>query len=86
MRLCFQALARKILKKPIEVQIGGKSVVSDTIQQHVLILDEDQKFLKLLELLGIYQATGLSLIDVLKYLLHLICRQYHHLRAQATRG
>ena len=58
--ISFQALARKILKKPVEVQIGGKSVVSNTIDQHVLLLEEDQKFFKLLELLGIYQSTGSS--------------------------
>ena len=48
----MEALARKILTRPVEVQIGGKSIVSNTVEQHVLILDEMQKFLKLLELLG----------------------------------
>lgn len=62
----MEALARKILKKPVEVQIGGKSVVSNTIAQHVLLLEDDQKFFKLLELLGIYQATGSTIIFVHK--------------------
>lgn len=29
----LEALARKLLKKPIEVQVGGRSIVSDTIKQ-----------------------------------------------------
>ena len=45
----------------MEVQIGGKSIVSNTIQQHVLVIEEDQKFYKLLELLGIFQSTGLCI-------------------------
>lgn len=54
----MEALARRILNKPIEVQVGGRSVVCKDVEQHVVILDEEQKFLKLLELLGIYQPQG----------------------------
>ncbi|XP_030835745.1 probable ATP-dependent RNA helicase DDX46 isoform X2 [Strongylocentrotus purpuratus] len=50
----MEALARKILTKPIEVQVGGRSVVCSDVTQHAMILEEDQKFLKLLELLGYY--------------------------------
>lgn len=54
----MEALARKILNKPIEVQVGGRSVVCKDVTQHVTILEEDQKFFKLLELLGQYQEKG----------------------------
>ncbi|KAJ8318546.1 hypothetical protein KUTeg_003637 [Tegillarca granosa] len=60
----MEALARKILNKPIEVQVGGRSVVCKDVEQHVIVIDEDKKFLKLLELLGIYQERGSVLIFV----------------------
>ncbi|XP_068600305.1 probable ATP-dependent RNA helicase DDX46 isoform X2 [Brachionichthys hirsutus] len=60
----MEALARRILAKPIEVQVGGRSVVCSDVEQHVLVIDEDKKFLKLLELLGHYQETGSVIIFV----------------------
>lgn len=39
-------------------QVGGRSVVCKDVEQHVVILEEEQKFLKLLELLGIYHPQG----------------------------
>eukprot|EP00106_Octopus_bimaculoides_P003129 XP_014770571.1 PREDICTED: probable ATP-dependent RNA helicase DDX46 isoform X3 [Octopus bimaculoides] len=60
----MEALARHILTKPIEVQVGGRSVVCKDVEQHVILLDEDQKFFKLLELLGIYQELGSVLVFV----------------------
>lgn len=53
----MEALARRILKKPIEVQVGGRSVVCKDVEQHVAVLEEDAKFFKLLELLGHYQVN-----------------------------
>ena len=32
----MEALARKILNKPIEVQVGGRSVVCKDVEQHVV--------------------------------------------------
>lgn len=60
----MEALARRILQKPIEVQVGGRSVVCKDVEQHVVILEEDQKFLKLLELLGLYQEHGSIIVFV----------------------
>ncbi|XP_055343438.1 probable ATP-dependent RNA helicase DDX46 [Paramacrobiotus metropolitanus] len=62
----MEALARRILAKPIEIQVGGRSVVCKDVEQHVMIIDEDQKFLKVLELLGHYGAQGSCLIFVEK--------------------
>ena len=51
----MEALARRLLVRPIEIQVGGRSVVGKDITQTVHITeDDDQKYLKLLELLGLY--------------------------------
>ncbi|KAL0994809.1 hypothetical protein UPYG_G00127430 [Umbra pygmaea] len=60
----MEALARRILSKPIEVQVGGRSVVCSDVEQHVMVIEEDQKFLKLLEILGHYQEKGSVIIFV----------------------
>ena len=62
----MEALARKILSTPVEVQVGGRSIVCRDIEQQILVLDESKKFLKLLELLGIYQEQGNVLVFVEK--------------------
>ena len=62
----MEALARKILTKPIEVQVGGRSVVCKDVEQSVMVIDSHQKFFKLLELLGIYQEKGSVLVFVEK--------------------
>uniref|UniRef100_A0A8C5NDS1 Probable ATP-dependent RNA helicase DDX46 n=1 Tax=Gouania willdenowi TaxID=441366 RepID=A0A8C5NDS1_GOUWI len=60
----MEALARRILQKPIEVLVGGRSVVCSDVEQHVLVIEEDKKFLKLLEILGHYQEKGSVIIFV----------------------
>uniref|UniRef100_F1KTK0 Probable ATP-dependent RNA helicase DDX46 n=2 Tax=Ascaris suum TaxID=6253 RepID=F1KTK0_ASCSU len=60
----MEALARKILDKPVEILVGGKSVVCDDVSQNVVILEEHQKMLKLLELLGVYWEHGNVLVFV----------------------
>ena len=60
----MEALARKILQRPIEIAVGGKSIVCKDIEQHVHIVDEEKKFLKLLELLGTHHTDGSAIIFV----------------------
>src|SRR5271156_1518204 len=48
----MEALARKTLVKPIEIVVGGRSVVAPEITQIVEVRNEDAKFVRLLELLG----------------------------------
>ena len=48
----MEALARKTLTKPVEIVVGGKSVVAPEIKQIVEVRDDDKKFVRLLELLG----------------------------------
>ena len=45
-------------------QVGGRSVVCSDVSQHVVILEEEQKFLKLLELLGQFYEQGQTIIFV----------------------
>ena len=42
----MEALARRILNKPVEITVGGRSVVCADVEQHVLVIEDDQKFLK----------------------------------------
>ena len=48
----MESLARKTLIKPIEIVIGGRSVVAPEITQIVEVREENEKFVRLLELLG----------------------------------
>ncbi|KAI9197175.1 uncharacterized protein BJ171DRAFT_229118 [Polychytrium aggregatum] len=52
----MEALARKILQKPLEITVGGRSVVCADVTQHVEIRDDDAKFVRLLEILGLSMA------------------------------
>ncbi len=60
----MEAIARKSLNKPIEVQVGGRSIVCKDVHQSVIVIEDHQKFFKLLELLGIYCVKGSILIFV----------------------
>jgi ATP-dependent RNA helicase DDX46/PRP5 len=48
----MHALARKTLTKPVEITVGGRSVVASEITQIVEVIDEDKKFVRLLQILG----------------------------------
>jgi ATP-dependent RNA helicase DDX46/PRP5 len=48
----MEALARKTLTNPVEIIVGGRSVVAPEITQIVEVRNEDAKFVRLLELLG----------------------------------
>ena len=47
-----ETLARKSLKYPVEVIVGGRSVASDSVTQYAELVEEDDKFFRLLQLLG----------------------------------
>lgn len=53
----MEALARKILVRPLEIVVGLRSTVSSDIEQLVEVVDEDGKFLKLLDVLGRWYET-----------------------------
>lgn len=48
----MEALARKTLTKPVEIIVGGRSMVAPEITQIVEVRSESTKFVRLLELLG----------------------------------
>jgi ATP-dependent RNA helicase DDX46/PRP5 len=47
-----EVLARQVLTNPVEIQVGGRSVVNKDITQFVEIRPEEDRFLRLLEVLG----------------------------------
>ncbi|KAF2401542.1 P-loop containing nucleoside triphosphate hydrolase protein [Trichodelitschia bisporula] len=48
----MESLARKALKDPVQIIVGGRSVVAPEITQIVEVRPENTKFVRLLELLG----------------------------------
>lgn len=48
----MDALAKKTLQSPVEITVGGRSVVASEITQIVEVREENEKFHRLLELLG----------------------------------
>ncbi len=48
----IESLAKKSLKYPVEVVVGGRSVASDNVTQYAELVEEDEKFLRLLQILG----------------------------------
>lgn len=59
-----EILARKVLNKPVEIQVGGRSVVNKDITQLVEVRPENDRFFRLLELLGEWYEKGKILIFV----------------------
>ncbi|KAG7708689.1 hypothetical protein KL930_003207 [Ogataea haglerorum] len=53
----MEALARRCLTDPVEVLVGAKNLVNDKITQQFEVLDEDQKFGRLLQVLARFQST-----------------------------
>ena len=48
----IESLARKSLKYPVEIIVGGRSIASNQVTQYAELVEEDEKFLRLLQLLG----------------------------------
>lgn len=48
----IDSLTKKVLRDPVEITVGGRSVVAPEITQIVEVMDEGKKFNRLLELLG----------------------------------
>ena len=45
-------LAKKALRAPLEIIVGGRSVASDSVDQYAEVVEEEDKFLRLLQILG----------------------------------
>ncbi|RDA84425.1 hypothetical protein CP532_2146 [Ophiocordyceps camponoti-leonardi (nom. inval.)] len=48
----IDSLTKKVLANPVEITVGGRSVVAKEIEQVVEVREESTKFLRVLELLG----------------------------------
>ncbi|CAH0049906.1 unnamed protein product [Clonostachys solani] len=48
----IDSLTKKVLKSPVEITVGGRSVVAKEIEQIVEVREETSKFVRTLELLG----------------------------------
>ena len=48
----MESLARRMLQRPLEITVGGRSVVAPEVDQRVEVRDADTKFTRLLEILG----------------------------------
>jgi ATP-dependent RNA helicase DDX46/PRP5 len=59
-----EILARRVLTKPVEIQVGGRSVVNKDITQLVEVRPEADRFWRLLELLGEWYEKGKILVFV----------------------
>jgi ATP-dependent RNA helicase DDX46/PRP5 len=59
-----EVLARKVLTRPVEIQVGGRSVVNKDITQTVEVRPDGERFLRLLELLGEWYDKGKVLVFV----------------------
>ncbi|KAH9130236.1 hypothetical protein LEN26_008733 [Aphanomyces euteiches] len=59
-----ESLARRVLKRPIEITVGARSTASGDITQYAEVRDESDKFMRLLQLLGIWYEKGNILVFV----------------------
>lgn len=62
--LQVEMMARSTLKSPVEIQVGGRSVVNEDIAQFIEIRQPEDRFMRLLELLGEWQEQGKILVFV----------------------
>lgn len=60
----MEQLARAALCNPVEIQVGGRSVVNPDIEQCIEIRPEEERFLRLLELLGEWYEQGKIIVFV----------------------
>lgn len=95
----MESLARKILKKPLEITVGGRAKVAKEITQVVEVREEETKFKRLLEILGrtsnedpdalvlIFVAQQEAADDLLKELMrnHYVCQSIHGAKEQVDR-
>ena len=60
----IEKLARSVLKLPLEIIVGERSTVNKDIKQIVEVHEEPDKFMRLLQLLGVWYEKGSVLIFV----------------------
>ncbi|KAJ2701706.1 pre-mRNA processing RNA-helicase [Coemansia sp. IMI 203386] len=48
----MEALARKILRRPLEIVVGGRALIPPEVAQHVEVVESSERFVRLLGILG----------------------------------
>jgi len=61
-----ETLAKKVLVKPVEIIVGSRGKISANVEQIIEVIQEDDKFLRLLKYLGDWSEKGSILIFVNK--------------------
>ncbi|CAG9460540.1 unnamed protein product [Pedinophyceae sp. YPF-701] len=59
-----EALARQVLTSPVQIDVGGRSVVNRDIEQLVELRPEEERLMRLLEILGEWYDRGKVLVFV----------------------
>ena len=62
--LQVEMMAKQSMQAPVEIQVGGRSVVNKDITQYVEIRQHHERFMRLLEILGNWQEQGKVLVFV----------------------
>jgi ATP-dependent RNA helicase DDX46/PRP5 len=57
-------LAKKILTRPLEIVVGSRGQASKNVEQIVEVIEESEKFFRLIEVLGEYCEKGSIIIFV----------------------
>lgn len=60
----IEKLAKTVLRLPLEIVVGERSTVNKDITQYVEVHDESDKFMRLLQLLGVWYERGSVLVFV----------------------
>ena len=60
----IENLAKTILTSPVEIVVGNRGQTCQNIDQQVEIVEDDDKFMRLMEILGEWQEKGSVLIFV----------------------
>jgi len=60
----IEKLARSVLRLPLEIIVGERSTVNKDITQIIEVHEEEDKFLRLLQLLGVWYEKGSVLVFV----------------------
>lgn len=75
-----EVLARTSLIEPVEIQVGGRSIVNADIEQVVEIRPEADRFLRVLEILGEWYEQGKIILFVQTQVRGRARGMYHGLR------
>lgn len=62
----IESVAKKLLYKPIEIVVGNRGQICSNVQQQIIVVPSEKKYMKLVETLGEWNDKGSILIFVEK--------------------